>query len=113
MQNQKIYVSAIGKLYQEVQDNAQLDKTVIALYSALEFEIKTGQKLPIKIKAEEVREMQSKDIDYVQESLYALGCKGQFVCDVTKIDSNIEYVLEDLVWVSLVAIILSPLKILI
>jgi hypothetical protein len=34
--------------------------------------------------------------------LYALGCKGQFVCDVTKIDSNIEYVLEDLVWVSLV-----------
>ena len=37
------------------------------------------------------------DYDYVQESLYALGCKGQFVCDVTKIDSNIEYVLEDLV----------------
>jgi len=97
MQNQKVYISAIGKLYQEVQDNAQLDKAVIALYSALEFEIKTGQKLPIKIKAEEVREMQSKDIDYVQDSLYSLGCKGQFVCDVNKIDSNIEYVLEDLV----------------
>ena len=113
MQNQKVYTSAIGKLYQEVQDNAQLDKAVIALYSALEFEIKTGQKLPIKIKAEEVREMQSRDIDHVQDSLYVLGCKGQFVCDVTKIGSNIEYVLEDLVWVLLVAIILSPLKTLI
>ena len=113
MKVEKVYISAIGKLYREVQDNAQLDKAVIALYSSLEFEIKTGQKLPIKIKANEVREMQSKDIDYVQDSLYALGCKGQFICDVTKIDSNIEYVLEDLVWVSLVAIILSPLKILI
>ena len=113
MKVEKVYTSAIGKLYQEVQDNTQLEKAVIALYSALEFEIKTGQKLPIKIKANEVREMQSKDIDYVQDSLYALGCKGQFVCDVNKIDSNIEYVLEDLVWVSLVAIILSPLKILI
>ena len=92
MKVEKVYISAIGKLYQEVQDNAQLDKAVIALYSALEFEIKTGQKLPIKIKANEVREMQSKDIDYVQDSLYALGCKGQFICDVTKIDSNIEYV---------------------
>ena len=104
MQEHKTYISAIGKLYQEVQDNAQLDKAVIALYSALEFEIKTGQKLPIKIKANEVREMQSKDIGYVQDSLYALGCKGQFICDVTKIDSNIKYVLEDLVWVSLVAV---------
>jgi hypothetical protein len=97
MNIQKSYKSAIGKLYQEVQDNAQLDKAVIALYSALEFEIKTGQKLPIKIKANEVRDLSSKDIDYVENSLYALGCKGQFVCDVTKIDSNIEYVLEDLV----------------
>ena len=97
MNIQKVYTSAIGKLYQEVQDNAQLDKAVIALYSALEFEIKIGEKLPIKIKAEEVREMQSKDIDYVQNSLYALGCKGHFYCDVTKIDSNMGYVLEDLV----------------
>ena len=102
MKVEKVYISAIGKLYQEVQDNAQLDKAVIALYSALEFEIKIGEKLPIKIKANEVREMQSKDIDYVKNSLYALGCKGQFVCDVTKIDSSVEYVLEDLVWVSLV-----------
>ena len=113
MKVEKVYVSDIGKLYQEVQNNAQLDKAVIALYSALEFEIKTGQKLPIKIKANEVREMQSKDIDYVEKELYALGCKGQFVCDVTKIDSNIEFVLEDLVWVSLVTITTSPLKILI
>lgn len=97
MKVEKVYTSAIGKLYKEVQDNAQLDKAVIALYSALEFEIKTGQKLPIKIKAEEVREMRSKDIDYVQNSLYVLGCKGQFVCDVTKIDSSVEYILEDLV----------------
>ena len=97
MQNQKLQVSAIGKLYQEVQDNAQLDKTVIALYSALEFEIKTGERLPIKIKAEEVRGLSSKDIDYVQDSLYALGCKGKFIYDVSMIDSSIEYVLEDFV----------------
>ena len=97
MQNQKSYKSAIGKLYQEVQDNLQLDKIVTALYSALEFEIKTGERLPIKIKAEEVRGMPSKDIDYVEKELYALGCKGHFYCDVSKSDKRIEYVLEDLV----------------
>ena len=97
MNIQKVYISAIGKLYQEVQDNAQLDKAVIALYSALEFEIKTGERLPIKIKAEEVRGLSSKDIDYVEKELYALGCKGHFYCDVSKSDNRIEYVLEDLV----------------
>lgn len=95
MKVEKVYTSAIGKLYQEVQDNAQLDKAVIALYSALEFEIKIGEKLPIKIKAEEVREMQSKDIDYVQNSLYALGCKGRFGFDTT--NHFIEFWLEDLI----------------
>ena len=113
MKVEKVYISAIGKLYQEVQENSQLDKAVIALYSALEFEIKAGERLPIKIKAEEVRGMPSKDIDYVEKELYALGCKGHFYCDVSKSDKRIEYVLEDLVWVSLVAIILSHLKILI
>ena len=44
-----------------------------------------------------LKEMQSKDIDYIQDSLYSLGCKGKFVCDASKIDSNIEYVLVDLV----------------
>ena len=96
MKTEKVYISAIGKLYQEVQDNTQLDKAVIALYSALEFEIKTGQKLPIKIKSEEIREMQSKDIDYVQDSLYALGCKGDFLFE-NKPDGKIEFVLVDLV----------------
>ena len=97
MKVEKVYTSAIGKLYQEVQENSQLDKIVTDLYNTLEFEIKTGERLPIKIKAEEVRGMPSKDIDYVEKELYALGCKGQFVCDVNKIDSNIEYVLGDLV----------------
>ena len=97
MKSQIVYKSAIGKLYQEVQENSQLDKIVTELYTALEFEIKIGEKLPIKIKAEEVRGMPSKDIDYVEKELYALGCKGQFICDVTKIDSSVEYVLEDLV----------------
>ena len=89
MQNQKSYKSAIGKLYQEVQENSQLDKIVTALYSALEFEIKTGERLPIKIKAEEVRGMPSKDIDFVEKELYALGCKGHFYCDVSKSDKRI------------------------
>ena len=97
MKVEKVYTSAIGKLYQEVQENSQLDKIVTALYSALEFEIKTGERLPIKIKAEEVRGLSSKDIDYVQDSLYALGCKGKFIYDVSMIDSSIEYVLEDFV----------------
>lgn len=97
MKVEKVYISAIGKLYQEVQDNAQLDKAITALYNALEFEIKTGERLPIKIKAEEVRGMPSKDIDYVEKSLYALGCKGHFYCDVSKSDKRIEFVLEDLV----------------
>ena len=104
MKVEKVYISVIGKLYQEVQENSQLGKIVTALYSALEFEIKTGERLPIKIKAEEVRGMPSKDIDYVEKELYALGCKGHFYCDVSKSDKRIEYVLEDLVWVSLVAI---------
>ena len=97
MNIQKSYTSAIGKLYQEVQENSQLDKIVTDLYSALEFEIKTGERLPIKIKAEEVRGLSSKDVDYVEKELYALGCKGHFYCDVSKIDSNMVYVLEDLV----------------
>ena len=97
MQNQKVYVSAIGRLYQEVQEGSQLDQIVTDLYSALEFEIKTGERLPIKIKAEEVRGLSSKDIDYVENSLYALGCKGHFYCDVSNSDKRIEYVLEDLV----------------
>ena len=95
MKVEKVYVSAIGKLYQEVQDNAQLDKAVIALYSALEFEIKTGERLPIKIKAEEVRGMPSKDIDYVIDSLYSLGCKGRFNFDTT--NHFVEFWLEDLI----------------
>ena len=99
MNIQKSYTSAIGKLYQEVQENSQLDKIVTDLYYTLEFEIKTGERLPIKIKAEEVRGMPSKDIDYVEKELHALGCKGHFYCDVFKSDKRIEYVLEDLVWV--------------
>ena len=97
MKVEKVYISTIGKLYQEVQDNAHLDKAVMALYNTLEFEIKTGQKLPIKIKAEAVKGKSSKELDYIQDSLYALGCKGQFIYDVSMIDSNIEYVLEDLI----------------
>ena len=96
MKVEKVYTSAIGKLYQEVQDNAQLDKAVIALYSALEFEIKTGERLPIKIKAEEVRGLSSKDIDYVEKSLYALGCKGGFLFE-KKLGGKIEFVLEGFV----------------
>ena len=95
MNIQKSYTSAIGKLYQEVQENSQLDKIVTGLYSALEFEIKTGERLPIKIKAEEVRGLSSKDIDYVEKSLYALGCKGGFLFE-KKLCGKIEYVLEGL-----------------
>ena len=98
MKVEKVYISTIGKLYQEVQDNAHLDKAITALYNTLEFEIKTGQKLPININAEVVRGKSSREIDYIQNSLYALGCKGQFIYDVSMIDSNIEYVLEDLIW---------------
>ena len=46
---------------------------------------------------EEVRGMPSKDIDYVEKELYALGCKGYFYCDVSNSDKRIEYMLEDLV----------------
>ena len=97
MKSQIVYKSAIGKLYQEVQENLHLDKIVTELYTSLEFEIKTGQKLPININAEVVRGKSSKDIDYIKDSLYALGCKGQFIYDVSMVDSNIEYVLEDLI----------------
>lgn len=96
MNIQKTYTSAIGKLYQEVQENSYLDKIVTDLYSALEFEIKTGQKLPIKVKAEEVRGKSNKELDYIQDSLYALGCKGDFLFE-KKIGGKIEFVLEGLV----------------
>lgn len=96
MNIQKTYTSAIGKLYQEVQENSHLDKIVTDLYSALEFEIKTGERIPIKIKAEEVRGKPSKELDYIKDSLYALGCKGDFLFE-KKIGGKIEYVLEDLV----------------
>lgn len=96
MQNQKVFKSEIGKLYQEVQENSHLDKVVTDLYSALEFEIKTGQKLPIKAKAEEVRGKSSKELEYIQNRLYALGCKGDFLFE-KKLGGKIEYVLEDLV----------------
>lgn len=96
MNIQKTYTSAIGKLYQEVQENSYLDKIVTDLYSALEFEIKTGQKLPIKVKAEEVRGKSSKELDHIQDNLYALGCKGDFLFE-KKLGGKIEFVLEGLV----------------
>lgn len=96
MKSQIVYKSAIGKLYQEVQENSQLDKIVTELYTALEFEIKTGQKLPIKIKAEVVRGKSSKELDYIQDNLHGLGCKGDFLFE-KKIDGKIEFVLEGLV----------------
>ena len=96
MKSQIVYKSAIGKLYQEVQENSQLDKIVTELYTLLEFEIKTGQKLPIRIIAEVVRSKSSKDIDYIQNSLYDLGCKGDFLFE-KKPDGKIEYVLAGLV----------------
>lgn len=96
MKSQIVYKSAIGKLYQEVQENLHLDKIVTELYTLLEFEIKTGQKLPIKINAEVVRNKSSKDIDYIQNSLYDLGCKGDFLFE-NKPDGKIEFVLVDLI----------------
>ena len=96
MKSQIVYKSAIGKLYQEVQENLHLDKIVTELYTALEFEIKTGQKLPIFINAGVVCGKSSKDIDYIQDKLYDLGCKGDFLFD-KKPDGKIEYVLVDLV----------------
>lgn len=96
MKVEKVYISAIGKLYQEVQDNAQLDKAVVALYAALEFEIKTGQKLPIFINAGVVCGKSSKDIDYIKDKLYDLGCKGDFLFE-KKPDGKIEFVLVDLI----------------
>jgi len=95
MKSQNVYKSAIGKLYQEVQENSQLVKIVTELYTALEFEIKTGQKLPIKIKAEAVKGKASKELDYIQDSLYALGCKGDFLFEKTP-NGKIEYVLAGL-----------------
>ena len=96
MKSQIVYKSAIGKLYQEMQENLHLDKIVTELYTALEFEIKTGQKLPIKIKAEAVKGKSSKELDYIQDSLYVLGCKGDFLFE-KKPDGKIEFVLVDLV----------------
>ena len=96
MKSQIVYKSAIGKLYQEVQENLHLDKIVTELYTLLEFEIKTGQKLPIKINAEVVRSKSSKDIDYIKDKLYDLGCKGDFLFE-KKPDGKIEFVLVDLI----------------
>lgn len=96
MKSQIVYKSAIGKLYQEVQENLHLDKIVTELYTLLEFEIKTGQKLPIKINAEVVRSKSSKDIDYIKDKLYDLGCKGDFLFKKNP-DGKIEFVLEGFV----------------
>ena len=96
MKSQIVYKSAIGQLYQEVQENMQLDKIVTELYTLLEFEIKTGEKLPININAEVVRGKSSKEIEYIQNSLYDLGCKGEFLFE-KKPDGKIEFVLVDLV----------------
>ena len=96
MKVEKVYISTIGKLYQEVQDNTHLDKAITALYNTLEFEIKTGQKLPININAEVVRGKSSREIDYIKDNLYELGCKGDFLFE-KKPDGKIEFVLVDLI----------------
>ena len=96
MKSQIVYKSAIGKLYQEVQENLYLDKIVTELYTALEFEIKTGQKLPIFINAGIVCGKSSRDIDYIKDELYDLGCKGDLLFE-KKPDGKIEFVLVDLV----------------
>ena len=96
MKSQIVYKSAIGKLYQEVQENSQLDKIVTELYTLLEFEIKTGQKLPIFINARIVCGKSSKDIDYIKDKLYDLCCKGDFLFE-KKPDGKVEFVLVDLI----------------
>lgn len=96
MKSQIVYKSAIGKLYQEVQENSHLDKIVTELYTALEFEIKTGQKLPIFINAGVMCGKSSREIGYIQDKLYDLGCKGDFLFE-KKPDGRIEFVLMDLV----------------
>ena len=96
MKSQIAYKSAIGKLYQEMQENLHLDKIVTELYTSLEFEIKTGQKLPIKIKAGVVCGKSSKEIEYIQHNLRSLGCHGDSLFEKLPC-GKIEYVLADLV----------------
>ena len=96
MKVEKVYISAIGKLYQEVQENLYLDKIVTELYTLLEFEIKTGEKLPIFINAGVMCGKSNREIEYIQNSLYDLGCKGDFLFE-KKPDGKIEFVLVDLI----------------
>ena len=94
MKVEKVYTSAIGKLYKETQNNCDLDKIVTDIYTSIEFEIKTGQLLPITIDAEVIRGRSSKDLDYIEDQLKALGCVGEFLFE-KKLGGKIEYILRD------------------
>lgn len=91
----KQYVSELGKLYQAKQTNSKLDDIVATIRNYLEFEIVSGQKLPITTSVECVRGLSTNDLWYVTVGLCEHGCVGDFLFE-KKPNGKIEYVLEDL-----------------
>ena len=117
MQNQKVYASDIGKLYQnkhkQIAEDAWVGDLVNNILEDLEYSIEVeGQELPIHATLHYSKintNMSQEDSDKV---LHALKIKGVIAKRHTGINDDY-FVVEDFLWVLLVAIILSPLKILI
>lgn len=91
----KQYVSELGKLYQAKQTNSKLDDIVDTIRNYLEFEIVSGQKLPITTSVECVRGLSTEELNYVHVGLCDLGCIGDFMFE-KKPNGKVEYVLNNL-----------------
>ena len=115
MKVEKVYTSAIGKLYQnkhkQIAEDAWVDELVNNILEDLEYCIEVeGQELPIPATLPSSRintNMSQEDSDKV---LHALKIKGVIAKRHTGIVDDY-FVVEDFLWVLLVIITTSPLKI--
>lgn len=104
MQNQKVYTSDIGKLYQnkhkQITENAWVDELVNNILEDVEFCIKAeGQELPIPATLPKSRinmNMSKEDSDKV---IHALKIKGVIAKRHTGVIDDY-FVVEDFLWVN-------------
>ena len=74
------YKSELGKLYQEKQSNAYLDKIVFDIYTGSEFKVRCGDTLPIEYEYKSsIFEphkgvLTETELTYILDALHKRGC---------------------------------------
>lgn len=74
------YESELGKIYQEKQSNAYLDKMVFDIYTSFEFAVLCGDTLPIKYEYTKLifapynGVLTETELTYILDDLHKRGC---------------------------------------